>query len=102
MSTTDELLETTEGPADISAPADVAVVPEAEELEIPEDFFQNINDEEFIADGSEDSDMDTDMFAMDFSDVEKEEAREAERAAKERAKEEAALLKKVEKEKREN
>ncbi len=93
MSTTDELLEATEGSADISAPADAAVVPEAEELEIPEDFFQDINDEEFIADGSEDSDMDTDMFAMDFSDVEKEEAREAERAAK------RALLKQQLKEK---
>ena len=76
MRTTDELFETAEGPAD------AAVAPETEELEIPEDFFQDINDEDFITDGSEDSDMDTDIFAMDFGDVEEEEAKEAERAAK--------------------
>ena len=93
MNTTDELLEVTEEqeacsvPAeeqgDDSVPAEVDAAPaQEEELEIPEDFFDDVKEEDFIADDSDDSDIDTDIFKMDFSDVEKDEAKEAEREAK--------------------
>lgn len=82
MSTTEELFETAEEQTGVSATADTDVTPDAEELEIPEDFFKDVKDEDFVTDDTEDSDIDTDIFTMDFSDVEKEEAKEAERAAK--------------------
>lgn len=76
MNTTEELFETTE------EPAGAALTPDPEELEIPEDFFKDVDEEDFITDDSDDSDIDTDIFQMDFSDVEEEEAKEAEREAK--------------------
>ncbi len=76
MNTTEELLETTE------EPVGNAVSPDLEEMEIPEDYFKDVKDEDFITDDSDDSDIDTDIFQMDFSDVEEEEAKEAEREAK--------------------
>ncbi len=82
MSTTDEFLEYTEQLADVSA----EVAEPDGELEIPEDFFADIKDEDFIA--VDEEDVDPAMFEMDFSDVEEEEA-------KERAKAERKILKKL-------
>ena len=82
MSTTEELFETTEEQADVSAPAETDVNPDpVDEMEIPEDFFKDISEDDFVTDDSDDSDIDTDIFQMDFSDVEEEEAKEAEREA---------------------
>lgn len=79
MNTTDELLEATDVVADAATPVDADVNPIGEEeLEIPEDFFADVKDEEFVANDSEDDDGD--IFQMDFSDVEAEEARETARA----------------------
>ena len=81
MNTTDELLEATEVVTDAATPVDADVNPiEEGELEIPEDFFADVKDEEFVATDAEDDDAD--IFQMDFSDVEKDEAKEAEREAK--------------------
>lgn len=82
MDTTEELFETTEGLADASVPTDADVKPDqSEEMEIPENFFDDVKEEDFVTVDFED-DVDADIFKMDFSDVEEEEAREAEREAK--------------------
>ena len=86
MNTTEELLETTEELTEALVPADVN--PDAgEEMELPEDFFADVKDEDFVAVDYED-DIDTDIFKMDFSDVEEEEAKEAEREAQKALKKE--------------
>ncbi len=92
MNTTDELLEATEVVTDAATPVDADVNPiEEGELEIPEDFFTDVKDEEFVATDAEDDDAD--IFQMDFSDVEAEEARET-------AKAERKILKKMLREER--
>ena len=92
MNTTDELLEATEVVTDAATPVDADVNPiEEGELEIPEDFFADVKDEEFVATDAEDDDAD--IFQMDFSDVEAEEARET-------AKAERKILKKMLREER--
>ena len=83
MNTTEELFDTTEGLADASVPTEADVKPDGpEDMEIPEDFFKDVKDEDFVAVDAEDSGVDPDIFTMDFSDVEEEEAKEAEREAK--------------------
>ncbi len=86
MNTTEELLEKTEELTEASVPTDVNPVA-GEEMEIPEDFFADVKDEDFVTVDYED-DIDTDIFKMDFSDVEEEEAREAEREAQKALKKE--------------
>ena len=86
MNTTEELLEKTEELTEASVPMDVNPVA-GEEMEIPEDFFADVKDEDFVTVDYED-DIDTDIFKMDFSDVEEEEAREAEREAQKALKKE--------------
>ncbi len=78
MNTTDELLETTEGFEDVPVPEDTDVQPDqVEDMEIPEDYFKDVKDEDFVSVDEDDGDVS--IFEMDFSDVEEEEAREAER-----------------------
>ncbi len=88
MNTTDEFFETTEGLSDASVPTDADVKPDqGEEMTLPEGFFDDVKDEDFVTVDYED-DVDTDIFKMDFSDVEEEEAREAEREAQKALKKE--------------
>ena len=84
MNTADEeLFDTTEEPVEASVSTDVSGKPDQiEDMEIPEDFFKDVKDEDFVAIDAEDSGVDPDIFKMDFSDVEAEEAKEAEREAK--------------------
>lgn len=78
MNTTDELFETTEELADAAVAAEETVLPESEEeMDIPEDYLAGVSDKEFVANDSAD---DSDMFEMDYSDIEKEDAKEAEKA----------------------
>lgn len=75
MDTIDEVVKNTEGRLN---PA--GAEPE-QEIEIPEDYFKEVEDEVFsgAAAGEE---ADFDMFDIDFSDVEKAEKRESDRAAR--------------------
>jgi len=78
MNTTEELLENTEVSEEELIPAtDVNPDPE-DEMEIPEDYFADVKEEEFVA---TDDEEDEDIFQMDFSDVEEDEIKEAEREA---------------------
>lgn len=89
MSTTEEMFENAQEQEAVSA------APEAEpgEMELPEDFFEGVEEEEF-ADGEDVAD-DTDIYNMDFTDVELEEAKELEREAAR----EAARLARIERRK---
>jgi len=82
MNTTDELFETTEELADASVVAEETVIPESEEeMDIPENYLAGVSDKDFVAnDSANDSADDSDMFVMDYSDIEKEDAKEAEKA----------------------
>ncbi len=91
MNTADELFETAKGQAEASVAAATNVdLDMSGDMEIPENFFDDVEDEEFT---EYDTEADPSIFEMDFSDVEKEEAKEAERAEK-RAQRKAALKKK--------
>lgn len=93
MNTTEELTETTECQADVASQAEADVSPDrVEELEIPENYFDDVKEEVFRGD---DAGVDEDMFRMDFSDVEAEEAREAEREAKKALKKQKRLERKA-------
>lgn len=89
---TEELLETTEAQAGAVVSATDVNPDRDEEMEIPEDYFADVNDADFVAAESED---DADIFQMDFSDVEKEEAREAEREAQKELKKQEKKAKKA-------
>ncbi len=89
MNTTEELLETTEAQEDVILSA-TAANPD-DEMEIPEDYFADVKEEDFVA---TDAEEDADIFQMDFSDVEEEEAREAERAAQKELKKQQKQAKK--------
>ncbi len=79
----EDLLELAEEQETVSAVEDADMIPEqSEDLEIPEDFFADVKDEDFVSVDYEETDVDTDIFEMDFSDVEEEEAKEEERLAK--------------------
>lgn len=81
MNTTEEILENTEGQADASAMDEATVLPDnGGDLEIPENFFDDVDETEFVAVDSEDE-VDAALFQMDYSDVEAEEAKEAEKEA---------------------
>ena len=96
MNTTDELFETADTQAGVSEPV-IEVTPDMDEdMEIPEDYFADVKDTDFVTDDSED---DVDIFQMDFSDVEEEEAKEAEREAQKALKQQ---LKQEEMEKKKN
>ncbi|MBP3617606.1 MAG: cache domain-containing protein [Lachnospiraceae bacterium] len=90
MNNTEDFLENTEEP--VALPTEAAdVSPDIDdELEIPENYFDDVREEDFADDGSEEDDS---IFDMDYSDVEKEEAKEA-------AKEAARAARKAKKEAR--
>ncbi len=91
MNTTEELLETTEAQEDVILSAtDVNPDPD-DEMEIPEDYFADVKEEDFV---ETDAEEDADIFQMDFSDVEEEEAKEAEREAQKELKKQQKLAKK--------
>ncbi|MBQ8846449.1 MAG: hypothetical protein IJ006_04840, partial [Lachnospiraceae bacterium] len=87
MNTTEELLETAEVQEEVILPATDATPDQDDEMEIPEDYFADVKDEDFVASDFEDDAED--IFRMDFSDVEEEEAKEAERAARKELKKQA-------------
>lgn len=87
MNTTEELLETAEVQEEVILPATDANPEPDDEMEIPEDYFADVKDEDFVASDFEDDAED--IFRMDFSDVEEEEAKEAERAARKELKKQA-------------
>ena len=67
MNTTEELFETTEGQAVASVTTDANVQPDQDVgIEIPENYFDDVKDEEFVGEDFEDN---TDMFQMDFSEA---------------------------------
>lgn len=90
MNNTEDFLENTEEL--VALPTEAAdVSPDIDdELEIPENYFDDVREEDFADDGSEEDDS---IFDMDYSDVEKEEAKEA-------AKEAARAARKAKKEAR--
>ena len=91
MNTTEELLETTEVQEEaILSATDVNPDPD-DDMEIPADYFADVKEEDFV---DTDAEEDTDIFQMDFSDVEEEEAREAEREAQKELKKQEKQAKK--------
>lgn len=93
MNTTEELLETAEVQEEVILPATDATPDQDDEMEIPEDYFADVKDEDFVASDFEDDAED--IFRMDFSDVEEEEAREAEREAQKERKKQQKQAKKA-------
>lgn len=96
MNTTEEIFETGEGQAEASVVTEAEISPD-EDMGLPENFFDGVKEEDFVIDDSDDSDEfgaydfeddgfeeddgseDDDaaeLFEMDFSDVEEEEAKE--------------------------
>ena len=91
MNTTEELLETTEVQEEaILSATDVNPDPD-DDMEIPADYFADVKEEDFV---DTDAEEDTDIFQMDYSDVEEEEAREAEREAQKELKKQQKQAKK--------
>ena len=93
MDTTEEILEQTEEAVETSVTENTNEAPANGEMEIPEGFFDGVEEEKF----SGDEEAEDIIFDMDFSDVEAEEAREAEREA---AKAERKALKEKKKQER--
>lgn len=89
---TEELFETTEAQEDVAVAAEAVNPDPDEEMEIPEDYFADVKEEDFVAADAED---DVDIFQMDFSDVEEEEVREAEREAQKELKKQEKQAKKA-------
>ena len=91
MNTTEELLGTADAQEEEIVPAtDVNPDPD-DEMVIPEDYFADVKEEDFV---DADAEEDTDIFQMDFSDVEEEEVREAEREAQKELKKQQKQAKK--------
>jgi cytoskeletal protein RodZ len=92
MNTTEELLENTEVQEDVVLPATDETPDLDDEMEIPENYFADVKDEDFVA---TDTEEDMSIFQMDFSDVEEEEVKEAEREAQKELKKQQKLAKKA-------
>ncbi len=94
MDTTEEILKPAEASEETSVTENTNITPDTDmDMELPEGFFDGVEEEKFSDDDTEDEDF----FDMDFSDVEEEEAREA---AKEAAKAERKALKERKKQER--
>jgi len=101
MNTTGDFLEQA---AEQEVMPDSAVTNETsdieEEMDIPENFFAGLEEEEFITDDSEENSDSDVLFEMDYSDVEREDAKEEEKLRKKEAKKEVRdAAKKARKEK---
>ena len=96
MNTTDDFLEKTAEQEELLDTAVTNEIPDAgDDMDIPENFFAGVNEEDFVADDSEDdSDDDGVLFEMDYSDVEKEDAKEEEKLRKKELKKEAKKARK--------
>jgi len=89
MNTTEELFETAEGQAEVPVTSDT----NPETGGASESFFDDVKEEGFVTDDSDDN---ADIFKMDFSDVEEEEIREAEKAKRKVERKEARIKKRQE------
>ena len=100
MNTTDDFLEKDAEQEEFLDAAVTNETPEAgDDMDIPESFFAGVNEEDFVAVDAEDDAEDTEedegvLFEMDYSDVEKEDAKEEERLRKKELKAEAKKARK--------
>ncbi len=100
MNTTDDFLENAAEQEELLEAAVTNETPDTgDDMDIPENFFAGVNEEDFVAvDAQEDEEDDTEdagvLFEMDYSDVEREDAKEEERLRKKELKAEAKKARK--------
>ncbi len=81
MNTTEEFFEAADEQTETPVVTEEEMHPD-EDMELPEGFFDGVREEDFVTGDSEEEDDDEpepELFEMDFSDVEEEEAKEARR-----------------------